>query len=112
EAREDVSRSPGGQADNNAHRLLWIGLRPCDARDGRQRGSARGQMQKLPTVGEFHFEPPVPLHSITSSAGASSFSGMVKPGAPAIVKLMTKSNLVGCSIGRSDGFAPRMILST
>src|SRR5262245_56308312 len=53
-----------------------------------------------------------PHHSITSSASASGFSGMVTPSALAIVRLMTKSNLVGCSIGRSDGFAPRMILST
>jgi hypothetical protein len=57
-------------------------------------------------------EEPAPIHSITSSAIASSFSGMVTPSALAIVRLMIKSNLVGCSIGRSDGFAPRMILST
>jgi len=32
-------------------------LRGGDPRDGRQRGSARGQMQKI-SAGKFHFEPP------------------------------------------------------
>jgi hypothetical protein len=32
-------------------------LRPRDPRDARQRGSARGQVQKL-SAGKFHFEPP------------------------------------------------------
>src|SRR5262249_27565311 len=30
------------------------GLRPCNTRDSRDNGSARGQMQKLSTVGKFH----------------------------------------------------------
>src|SRR5262249_22020495 len=51
-------------------------------------------------------------HSITSSARASSIGGIVKPSALAVVKLMTRSNLVGCSTARSAGFAPRRILST
>src|SRR5262249_61065778 len=34
------------------------GLRPCGARHGRERGSARGQMQKLSSVGKFHRFPP------------------------------------------------------
>jgi hypothetical protein len=32
---------------DQAHRPRWIGLRPCDARNCRQRGSACGQMQKI-----------------------------------------------------------------
>jgi hypothetical protein len=51
-------------------------------------------------------------HSITSSAIASSVGGMVRPSALAVVRLMTRSNLVGCSTGRSPGLAPRKILST
>src|SRR5262245_28514613 len=35
-------------------------------------------------------------HSITSSATASSLSGTVRPSALAVLRLMTKSNLVGC----------------
>jgi hypothetical protein len=51
-------------------------------------------------------------HSITSSARASSVGGAVRPSALAVVKLMMRSNLVGCSTGSSAGFAPRRILST
>src|SRR5262249_859521 len=52
------------------------------------------------------------LHSITSSARASSDGGMVRPIALAVVRLMTSSNLVGCSTEIPAGFAPRKILST
>src|SRR5262249_55975508 len=80
-----------------------IGLRPSEVRHGRQRGSACGQMQKFPSVGKFHFEPSLSgaFHSITSSARASSVSGTARPSAFAVVKLMTRSNLVGCSTGMS-----------
>ena len=37
-----------------------------------------------------------PLHSITSSASASSFSGIWRPSAFAVVRLMASSNFVGC----------------
>jgi hypothetical protein len=46
-ARDDVNRLTRGKSDDDAHRPRRIGLRPSKARDGRQRGSARGQMQKL-----------------------------------------------------------------
>jgi hypothetical protein len=36
---------------------------------------------------------------------------MVRPSALAVFVLMTSSNLVGCSMGRSAGFAPLKILS-
>src|SRR5262249_60098926 len=44
-----------------------------------------------------------PLHSITSSASASSFGGISRPSALAVLRLMTKSNLVGCTTGKSLG---------
>jgi hypothetical protein len=53
-----------------------------------------------------------PSHSITSSAVASSEGGMVRPIAFAVLRLITNSNFVGCSTGRSPGFAPLKILST
>src|SRR5262249_29713672 len=53
-----------------------------------------------------------PLHSITSSARASSDGGMVRPSTFAVVWWMVSSNLVGCWTGISPGFAPRRILST
>src|SRR5262245_42648310 len=51
-------------------------------------------------------------HSITSSARSRNESGTVKPIALAVVRLMTSSNLDGCSTGISPGFVPRRILST
>src|SRR4029077_5255266 len=45
-------------------------------------------------------------HSITSLASASSVGGTVRPSAFAVLRLMTSSNFVGRSTGRSDGFAP------
>src|SRR5207244_3481197 len=45
-------------------------------------------------------------YSITSSARASSASGMVRPSALAVFELITSSNFVGCKTGRSPGFAP------
>ena len=74
-----------------------ISLRPLDAREGRQRGSARGQMQKSP-AGKFH--------SITSSARPSSVSGTVRPSALAVLRLMINSTFVDCWTGRSAGFSP------
>src|SRR5215510_14822097 len=52
------------------------------------------------------------VHSIISSARASSVGGISRPSAFATIRLITKSNLVGCSTGMSAGFAPRSILST
>jgi hypothetical protein len=50
-------------------------------------------------------------YSITSSAVNSNLGGMVRPSALAVLTLMISSNLVGCSTGRSAGFAPLKILS-
>jgi hypothetical protein len=49
---------------------------------------------------------------ITSSARRSSDCGIVSPSAFAVFRLMTNSNLVGSSTGRSPGLAPFRILST
>src|SRR5262249_45827129 len=53
-----------------------------------------------------------PDHSMTSSARARSVGGISRPRAWAVIRLMTRSNLAGCSTGMSAGFAPRRILST
>src|SRR5262249_34674082 len=47
-----------------------------------------------------------PFHSITSSASASSLSGIWRPSALAVLRLMTSSYLVGCWTGRLAGFSP------
>jgi hypothetical protein len=46
------------------------------------------------------------IHSINSSASASSVGGMSRPSALAVFMLITNSNLVGCNTGRSRGLAP------
>src|SRR5262245_29948218 len=48
-------------------------------------------------------------HSITSSASASSLSGMLKLSVLAVLRLITSSNLLGCITGRSAGFSPLRI---
>src|SRR6516164_4474747 len=45
-------------------------------------------------------------HSITSSAMASMPGGIVRPSVLAVLRLMTKSNLVGICTGRSAGLSP------
>src|SRR5262245_30645643 len=50
-------------------------------------------------------------HSITLSARSRNASGMVRPIALAVLRLMTSSYLDACSTGRSAGLAPLRILS-
>ena len=45
-------------------------------------------------------------HSITSSADVSRISGTFKPRAFAVLRLITRLNLVGCSTGSSAGLVP------
>src|SRR5262249_28516432 len=120
-ARDNVGRAARWERCDNGDRSRRIGLCPCDARHGRQRGSARGQMQKI-SAGKFHFEPPsghraaeqrdelAAFHSITSSARASSVGGTSRPIALAALRLITSSNLVDCCTGKSVGFSPLRIL--
>jgi hypothetical protein len=49
---------------------------------------------------------------ITSVAWKRSVGGMVRPRAWAVLRLITSSNVMGCSTGRSAGLAPRKILWT
>jgi hypothetical protein len=51
-------------------------------------------------------------YSITTSARPSSVGGIVRPIDFAVLRLITNSNVVGCSIGISLGFAPATILLT
>ena len=90
-------------------------------RPGIVRGKARGEVRRRRvrtyTQSAMSALPPIEdnlLHaySMTSSARASSVGGTSRPSALAVVRLMTRSNLVGCSTGMSAGFAPRKILST
>ncbi len=50
-----------------------------------------------------------PVHSITSSASNCIAFGTARPSALAVFRLITSSNLVGCTTGRSAGRAPLRI---
>ena len=51
-------------------------------------------------------EPDRKRHLMISSARANTGGGMVRPRALAVLRLITSSNFVGCSTGRSAGLAP------
>ena len=51
-------------------------------------------------------------YSITSVACASNVAGTVRPSDFAVLRLMTRSNMVGCKTGRSAGFSPLSIRPT
>jgi hypothetical protein len=63
------------------------------------------RVSKVPRTG-------MALYSITSSARESRVGEMLRPSALAVLRLMASSILVGCSTGRSPGFAPAKILFT
>src|SRR5262249_7428957 len=51
-------------------------------------------------------------HSITSSARARSVGGTVRPSAFAVLRLSTKSYLIGACTGRAVGLSPLRMRST
>src|SRR5215831_5523899 len=74
-------------------------LRPRRERPGRRRAAeSRDELAAL--------------HSITSSARASRVGGISRPSALAVLRLITKSYLVGACTGRSAGFSPLRMRST
>src|SRR5262245_19224392 len=77
------------------HRELTFNVRPLRPRRERPRSGAAEQRDER-----------APLHSITSSAVASSLSGTVRPSILAVEALITSSNLLDCTTGKSAGFAP------
>src|SRR5262249_20209732 len=85
-------------ADEPNHRHCLL-LRPRRERPCRRAAEQRDELAP------FHIRG----HSITSSALASSCGGTSRPSALAVCRLMTNSNLVDCTTGRSAGFAPLRI---
>src|SRR5262245_16726638 len=70
----DVGPAARDDADDQAHRPRWIGLRPRGPRDSRDSGGARGEMEKI-SAGKFHFEPPSRFTSFDHLVGASAGGG-------------------------------------
>ena len=98
--RGQVRRPPRGRGaiEKSDHRHRRP-LRARHARRQQRRCRGAGQRDEL-----------APPHSITSSAMASTPDGTSMPSARAVCRLMTNSNLVDCSTGRSAGLAPLRIL--
>src|SRR5262249_43669228 len=90
-----IAGAVGNQDSDPPHPVL---LRACWQRPGGGRTE--------------HGDEVAASHSITSSARASTEAGRSRPSALAVVRLSTRSNLVGCSTGISIGLAPCRILST
>src|SRR5262249_53974237 len=74
-------------------------ISPRGSASGHAAGTAAEQRDELAPL---HLRD----HSITSSARASSVAGTSRPSVFAVCRLMTNSNLVGCSTGGSPGLAP------
>src|SRR5262249_23926848 len=83
------ARSSAQESNHGHHRLLRV-------RRERPRGYRAAE----------HRDELAPLHSITSSARASSVGGTLRPSVLAVLRLITKSNLAESMTGRSAGFSP------
>src|SRR6516164_5593582 len=80
--------------------------------DHRQRRLLRTQCERPYCYAAEKCDELPALHSTTSSARASRIGGTSMPSVLAVLRLMISSNFVGCSIGRSAGFAPFITLTT
>src|SRR6516165_11416585 len=88
-----VYRRVRHQNSDPAHPLALLRAR----REGPRRRAAE-QRDEVP-----------PPHSITSSARCCKNHGTSSPSAFAVLRFMTRSNLVGCTTGKSPGLAPLSI---
>ena len=93
-------------------RLARCASQVSDAPDFRRRLREYGERRDEQTAGHRTDECAPVRHWITSSARNSRDCGSVRPSAFAVLKLITSSSLLGCSIGSSLGLAPLKIRST
>src|SRR5258708_29942296 len=104
-----MGRNPEARADRRAHALA----RP--PADGAQAPYpvTTDRLRTFERSG--HLERGVmtaPLHSITSSARASSAVGPSRPRLFAVLRLIASSYFVGACTGKSAGFSPLRMRST
>src|SRR5262249_47496401 len=88
------------------HGVIWRSHQHAEAahpvallRARRERPRSRSAADERDELAPLH-------HSITSSASASRLAGTSMPSAFAVLRLITKSNLIGCCTGMSAGFSP------
>ena len=102
----DFSRYSPGSTDQ-ASRCRATSSFPTPSSIGRRRRSSEGSdAARRPRTFDSIAEDLPHLHRITSSARTSSACGIVSPSALAVLRLITRSNRVVCSMARSPGLAP------
>src|SRR4030095_9512004 len=100
-------RAADRRADRADRHLQHADARPLRAAD--RPGSTPRALIGRPSRGG---GAPQGTHSITSSARAITDEGIVNPSVFAVLRLITRSYLVGACTGRSAGFSPFKIRST
>jgi hypothetical protein len=112
-ATGDVLATSGRSRATIGRTLAW-----CAGRDSHHSTSCGRNVRTTQGLGVRPAAPSTPLHGsqtppylMTSSANTRRCGGSVIPRAWAVLRLMTSSNFVGCSTGRSAGCAPFRILS-
>src|SRR5437870_4044575 len=107
----------------SAESLLAAALRPEGLAQRAKRQTDQDERAKCKTQGRRFFYSSnfllrfflftfVLFYLMILSARASTFDGIVRPICLAVLRLITNSNFIGCSTGRSAGLAPLRILST
>jgi hypothetical protein len=84
----------------------WSGCRVGLAPTGKRRLCTAHANNRLPHCNKRR------CHSITSSARSRNDSGIVSPMVLAVLRLITSSNLLDCTTGKSAGFSPLRIRPT
>ncbi len=93
--RRSAHRSVPRYAARQGRAMLLTYIDVASIRWAHQQPSCRRRLRNQPQV-----------YPMTASACANRIGGRVRPSALAVFRLMTSSNLVGRSNGRSAGFAP------
>src|SRR5262249_30015595 len=93
-------------------RVATLGRSGVDEPDHRRRRLLRARRERPRRRAAEQRDEATAVHSITSSAMATSLPGIWRPSALAVLRLMASSNFVGCWMGRSAGLAPFKMRST
>src|SRR5262249_60388461 len=78
EPRDNIGQAARSRGGDDANRPRRIDLRPSEARDGWQRGSARCEMEKI-SAGEVDFVPPSRFCPLDHLVGAREHSFFFPP---------------------------------
>jgi hypothetical protein len=107
-----LPRSPASLFSGNEVPHIFTRNSPVQPKEILITSAIRLLQQNLPQPDSCTAANSVSVHSTTSLARATSMGGISRPSALAVLRLMISSNFVGCSIGRSAGFAPLITLTT